>query len=76
MKCQIETHDSARPRNDLDRIRALLRWPVALIDGSFLWLERNRQRRLLHSFSNHMLKDIGLSRADVEGESGKHPWQE
>lgn len=68
---QVAPHAAPRPHET----RALLRWSVRLIDGIFLWLERNRQRRLLHGFSNHMLKDIGLSRADVEQESAKHPWQ-
>jgi uncharacterized protein YjiS (DUF1127 family) len=26
-----------------------------------------RQRRALHSLSDHMLKDIGLSRSDIDG---------
>jgi uncharacterized protein YjiS (DUF1127 family) len=39
------------------------------------WLERARQRRHLLSLSDHMLRDIGLSRADVEGEAGKPFWR-
>ena len=39
------------------------------------WLERARQRRHLRTLSDHMLRDIGLSRADVEGEAGKPFWQ-
>lgn len=45
------------------------------IDRFFLWLERSRQRRRLGQLSNHMLKDIGLSRVDIEAELGKLPWQ-
>nr|WP_298685649.1 DUF1127 domain-containing protein [uncultured Dongia sp.] len=75
MKCQIVPRVARRPRSYLDRSRALLRWPVVLIDAIFLWLERNRQRRLLHGLSNHMLKDLGLSRADIDQECGKYPWQ-
>jgi uncharacterized protein YjiS (DUF1127 family) len=40
-----------------------------------IWLERARQRRHLRTLSDHMLRDIGLSRADVEGEAGKPFWQ-
>ena len=40
------------------------------------WLERVHQRRHLAQLSDHMLKDIGLTRADVEAErrsrSGRH----
>jgi uncharacterized protein YjiS (DUF1127 family) len=49
---------------------------VALLSCLSVWLERYRQRRHLSSLSPHMLKDIGLSRADVEFEYRKHPWQD
>jgi uncharacterized protein YjiS (DUF1127 family) len=39
------------------------------------WLDRARQRRHLRTLSDHMLRDIGLSRADVEGEAGKPFWR-
>jgi uncharacterized protein YjiS (DUF1127 family) len=39
------------------------------------WFERVRQRRQLGQLSDHMLKDIGLSRADVESEMNKRFWQ-
>jgi len=39
------------------------------------WLERVRQRRHLGQLSDHMLKDIGLSRADVESETAKPFWR-
>jgi uncharacterized protein YjiS (DUF1127 family) len=45
------------------------------IDVLLTWHERSHQRRQLHSLSNHMLRDIGLSRADVEGEAGKPFWR-
>ena len=41
---------------------------LGLVEG---WLERRRQRRALLSLGEPMLKDIGLSRADVAGEAGK-----
>jgi uncharacterized protein YjiS (DUF1127 family) len=39
------------------------------------WLERARQRRQLQQLSDHMLKDVGLSRADVEAETSKPFWR-
>ena len=37
-------------------------------------LERSRQRRDLAVLSDELLKDIGLSRADVARECGRWPW--
>jgi uncharacterized protein YjiS (DUF1127 family) len=45
------------------------------VDLVLAWQERARQRRHLRSLDNHMLRDIGLSRADVEGEAGKPFWR-
>jgi uncharacterized protein YjiS (DUF1127 family) len=42
----------------------------------FLWHERARQRRHLQYLSDHMLRDIGLSRADVRAEAGKPFWSD
>ena len=39
------------------------------------WLERVRQRRQLAQLSDHMLKDIGLARGDVEAEIAKPFWR-
>jgi uncharacterized protein YjiS (DUF1127 family) len=39
------------------------------------WFERARQRRELSRLSAHMLKDIGLTRADVEAELAKPFWR-
>ena len=40
------------------------------------WAERNRARRYLRGLNDYMLKDLGLSRADVEHESSKWFWRE
>ncbi|WP_374380527.1 DUF1127 domain-containing protein [Dongia sp.] len=45
-------------------------------DALLSWIERGRQRRHLTGLSSHLLKDIGLSRADIEFEVRKRPWQE
>jgi uncharacterized protein YjiS (DUF1127 family) len=39
------------------------------------WSERHRQRRALLDLDEHMLRDIGLSHADVASEAGKRFWQ-
>jgi uncharacterized protein YjiS (DUF1127 family) len=49
---------------------------VALAEGVLDWFERARQRRHLGELSEHMLKDIGLSRADVEVEVAKPFWRQ
>jgi uncharacterized protein YjiS (DUF1127 family) len=41
-----------------------------------IWLRRARERRQLHAFDEAMLKDIGLTRADVEFEVHKPFWRE
>ena len=46
-----------------------------LLDVVAVWGARSRQRRRLHGLSDHMLKDIGISRADVEHETGKPFWR-
>jgi uncharacterized protein YjiS (DUF1127 family) len=37
-------------------------------------LEQSRQRRALADLDEHLLRDIGLSRADVARERGRWPW--
>jgi uncharacterized protein YjiS (DUF1127 family) len=54
-------------------------WPASrvgrAVDLLLTWHERARQRRHLRSLGDYMLRDIGLSRADVEGEAGKPFWR-
>ncbi|WP_374369743.1 DUF1127 domain-containing protein [Dongia sp.] len=64
----------ALPAADL-RPPASPRRLAKLIACLFTWGERRRQRRHLLSLSTYMLKDIGLTRADVEFECRKYPWQ-
>jgi uncharacterized protein YjiS (DUF1127 family) len=44
-------------------------------DTLYLWMQRYRQRRALIMLSDHMLKDLGLSRSDAGRESGKRFWE-
>ena len=45
------------------------------IELLMIWHERARQRHQLRSLSDHMLRDIGLGRADIEAEAAKPFWQ-
>ncbi len=45
------------------------------IDVLLLWLQRQRERRQLGALSDHMLKDIGVSRADIDVETRKMFWR-
>lgn len=48
---------------------------AALFDGLATWTERRRQRWALERMPDHMLADIGLSRADAEQETDKPFWR-
>jgi uncharacterized protein YjiS (DUF1127 family) len=47
-----------------------------LLELFSIWLRRARERRQLHAFDEAMLKDIGLTRADVEFEVHKPFWRD
>jgi uncharacterized protein YjiS (DUF1127 family) len=50
-------------------------WSAQAFEQALAWFERARQRRQLQQLGDHMLKDIGLSRADVEAEVSKPFWR-
>lgn len=49
--------------------------PAILLAGLATLAERARQRRQLAGLSDWQLRDIGLSRADVDGETSKPFWR-
>ena len=59
-------------------IRQARAWSRAVsraIDLLLIWQQRARDRRQLESLSDHMLRDIGLTRADVYAEASKPFWR-
>ena len=46
-----------------------------LVELALVWLQRSRERRQLGSFGDHILKDLGVSRADVDHEVSKPFWR-
>jgi uncharacterized protein YjiS (DUF1127 family) len=48
---------------------------VNAMDTVLDWQDRARQRRHLGEMDDHLLRDIGLSRADLEYESSKPFWR-
>ena len=45
-------------------------------DRVLTWLQRSRERRQLSTLSDNMLKDIGVSRADVDFGASRRFWQD
>ena len=48
---------------------------LAAIELLLTWQERANQRFHLQQMSDHMLKDVGISRADVHLEASKPFWK-
>jgi uncharacterized protein YjiS (DUF1127 family) len=46
-----------------------------MVDVLITWQQRRSDRLRLQSMDDHMLRDIGLSRADVEAEVAKPFWR-
>jgi uncharacterized protein YjiS (DUF1127 family) len=55
--------------------RSFLRGVQRVADLLLIWHQRSQQRRQLQTLSDHMLRDIGLTRADVLAESSKPFWR-
>jgi uncharacterized protein YjiS (DUF1127 family) len=67
---------SAIPGAAARRLRHTLRTRLADVAGLvFLWMERGRQRRSLAALDDRQLRDLGLTRADVQLECAKPMWR-
>jgi len=58
------------------KFRALRSLPAAMIDQALVWQERARERRRLRELDDYLLRDMGLSRADVEREASIPFWRQ
>ncbi|WP_247873000.1 DUF1127 domain-containing protein [Azospirillum sp. TSH64] len=59
-----------------DRVTVVARRPLwRLLDLLFSVMERRKQRHALMGLDDHLLKDIGVSRSEVEQEVSKPFWR-
>ena len=63
------------PEAILDRRNYLISFFAKLLDTLWIWQQRASERYRLQQISDHMLKDMGLNRADVEAEANKPFWR-
>jgi uncharacterized protein YjiS (DUF1127 family) len=68
---QMRTAQAARRDQDWSWARGVQRLVTVLLT----WQQRAYDRRQLQSLSDHMLRDIGLTRADVFAEASKPFWR-
>jgi len=48
---------------------------ASLIEAPFVWLERVQDRRRMADLDDHLLRDIGLSRAEAERVAARPFWR-
>ncbi len=51
------------------------RFATALVEQLYAWQDRVQQRTHLATIEDHLLKDMGISRADADRESAKPFWR-
>jgi uncharacterized protein YjiS (DUF1127 family) len=72
---ELQSPSGRRPASfTLRSAAALLTWLFLLFELLAEWQERARRRRHLRALDDRLLRDLGLSRADVELESRKRFW--
>ena len=47
----------------------------SMVEAILEWQERGRQRQMLGRLDDRLLRDVGLTRSDVEQERAKFSWQ-
>ena len=60
---------------DLGTIGLIRSTLLRLVDQLLTWQDRARERAHLRDLNDHMMKDLGLSRADVDREASKPFWR-
>lgn len=76
--CTTEPRSSLlieRPEHRPDSLRRLLSPVTGLFNLLFVWQERATERAHLASLDDRLLKDMGISRADVAQEIHKPFWR-
>jgi uncharacterized protein YjiS (DUF1127 family) len=60
---------------EVDLRSAVRRGLIRIAEAFLTWHDRARERRALMELSDHMLRDIGISRAEAHGEAAKPFWR-
>jgi uncharacterized protein YjiS (DUF1127 family) len=60
---------------EVDLRSAVRRSLIRVAEAFLAWHDRARERRALMQLSDHMLRDIGISRAEAQGEAAKPFWR-
>ena len=66
LPAQWSAHTAAEPPT---------RWLDGVSNLLMHWLDASRSRQTLDELDDHLLRDIGLTRAEARRESGKFFWQ-
>jgi uncharacterized protein YjiS (DUF1127 family) len=69
------TIDRSAVQGSTDFVRRMARLPAAILDTLLCWQDRAAERRRLAGMDDWMLRDIGISRADAEGEAAIPFWR-
>ena len=69
-----KTITASSPQPGAGFVGTVARQLTRLLDVVLLWQQRAAERAQLANLSDHHLKDIGMSRADVEAETAKPFW--
>ena len=69
----LDRHSALRAGRLVERLHRTLSRVILML---LRWHELARQRRALGALSDHMLKDLGLTRADALREAGRPFWDD